>query len=227
MKKLDRNILNIIKENSNELKQSDLAILLSVSRITICRSIRRLKEAGILEININRESGKFAISNYSISFSNINNINTIKAGALDIKLKHFIELRKQKEELKTAHRVSYASCHIYNIKYNTKYNTKYNIKYNTNIKIKTLELDHNNSISIINNIIYIDQKAIINNYFINTIKIGTNLYKKAIFHIDNIYNCFSQIYNSIIKTISQAQKRAIASYFILDISRINLNKSPP
>jgi predicted transcriptional regulator len=66
VRKLDKQVLEIIKTGNNEITQSYISELLGVSRMTVSRAIKRLKEVGAVTVKTNRTSGKFATSFYSV-----------------------------------------------------------------------------------------------------------------------------------------------------------------
>jgi biotin operon repressor len=66
MRTIDQQVIKIIRTASNDLTQENIAGLLGVSRITICRAIKRLKESGAIGIKQKRCSGKFAPGFYAV-----------------------------------------------------------------------------------------------------------------------------------------------------------------
>ena len=66
MRKLDLKVLNILGESCNDYSQLDLANSLNVSKITLCRSIKRLKELGLIKVKQTRSKGRFSTCFYSL-----------------------------------------------------------------------------------------------------------------------------------------------------------------
>jgi DNA-binding Lrp family transcriptional regulator len=95
VRKLDKQVLEIIKTGNNEITQSYISELLGVSRMTVSRAIKRLKEAGAVTVKTNRTSGKFAVCFYAVHrVTPYHNNNSIS-----IKINNLINKRIQRNKI--------------------------------------------------------------------------------------------------------------------------------
>jgi predicted transcriptional regulator len=137
VRKLDKQVLEIIKTGNNEITQSYISELLGVSRITICRAVKRLKEAGAVTVKTNRTSGKFAVCFYAVHrvtpYHNNNSI-SIKINNMIIKRK---TINKAKVLIQKKKLTSFANNQINVIKHNLTITSKEKslLKINKDLKL--------------------------------------------------------------------------------------------